>query len=319
MVAVLLAASCAAAPVAPPAPVMDVRAEVNDLQVVPLELVFCSVRGEKPSEQTVALRNSGATPIELAQLQIVGGDAELFRLGFDPLLPLILNPGAEITAAIGFAPPAGGEPGVRRATLRVRTGPRSQAAPPVDIAGLVIRGHRADQEPPLAQVLETLGFPIDTGGARLRLGITASPIGAEVRAARFRRAQPGAVSLYPVARFSTNERVLYGIYPAGAPARKQPLAAVAPWQGQTLNPDLEPGGRTTFDPGEEPFGVFETIGKRTHHGGDALNSGRHAARVYPLGNRSGGRVRDAYLVAFDEDGDGDYQDCVFVIGNVVPL
>src|SRR5947207_14480222 len=66
--AIIAAASCAAAPappVAAPAPAMEVAAELHDLQVAPLEVVFCSVRGEKPAEETVALRNEGGSPPEV--------------------------------------------------------------------------------------------------------------------------------------------------------------------------------------------------------------------------------------------------------------
>jgi hypothetical protein len=323
IISAVLAGSCATGPAVSPAlPVpgaaLDVETVPADLQVTPLEVAFYGVRGLKPTEETVVFRNNGNAPVELVRLEMVGHDAELFRV-VHPQLPFILPPGGKVSAAVGFAPPADDAPGVRRAILRVRTGGRAQVGPPVDISGLVVPGPRADQEPPLAQVLDALGFPVDTGASRLRLGTGRSPIGTEVRGARFRRAQPGAVALYPVARFSSNQRVLYGIYTGVTSPRKQLLAHVAAWQGQTLNPDLEPRGGTTFDPGDEPFGIFETTEGRTQHSDDLLNSGRHAARVYPLANRSGGHIQDAYVVAFDEDGDGDYQDCVFVIQNVVPV
>jgi hypothetical protein len=305
---------------APPPPAASAPAETTverireDLQLRPLEVVFSGVRGEQPPEESVALRNAGRAPLELVGMEIVGHDAELFRVGFDPQLPLILRPGDEVSAAVAFAPPVRDEPGVRRARLRVRTGPRAQLGPSVELSGLVIRGHGPDQEPTLPQILDTLGYPIEVGPSRLRLGTGAAPIGAEVRAARFRRAQPGPVSLWPVARFSSNQPVPYGIYQTdGRVFRKRPLATVAAWRGQTLNPDLEPGGQPTFDPGGEPFGVFETIGQHTRYADDRLNGGRHAVRVFPL------RLRDAYVIAFDEDGDGDYQDCVFLILNVAPL
>jgi hypothetical protein len=152
----------------------------------------------------------------------------------------------------------------------------------------------------------------------LRLETGAAFLGEEVRAPRFRKARPAAVSLYPVARYASDDRVPYGIHTGGVPAQTDVLGAVAAANGQTLNPDLEAEGRTTFDPADRPFTVFDMVGHRTHYTDDALNGGRHVARVYPLAGRAGGRIPHAYVIAFDEDGDGDYQDCVFVIWNVMP-
>ena len=49
-----------------------------------------------------------------------------------------------------------------------------------------------------------------------------------------------------------------------------------------------------------------------------MRTWQHAARVFPLTNRPGAHLPGGYAVAFDEDGNGDYQDCVFVIWNVAP-
>jgi hypothetical protein len=322
-VALLLAGSCATAPPAPPpppAPVGSVQVEKvrDELQVTPLELVFSGPRGAVEEEQAVGIRNTGAGPQDLVAIEVVGEQAGSFRLNLGVQLPLILRPASQLAVAVSFAPPPGAPPGVRRAGLRVRFGPRAEEGPRVDLTGLVTTGRAGDDEPPLAMVLDALGFRVDTGGTRLRIGTGAAPLGSEVRAPRFRRARASAVSLYPVARFSSNERVAYGIY-KGHPPQLEPLAAVAAFHGQTLNPDLEPDGRTTFDPGPESFGVFEAVGKRTLHTDDGLDGGKHLVRVFPLANRAGAALPDAYAVAFDEDGNGDYQDCVFVIWNVTAV
>jgi hypothetical protein len=325
-VALLLAGSSCATPprtVPPPAPAaltgLSVEKVREELQVTPLELVFSGVRGETQGEEYVSLRNTGAAPLQVVRLELVGRDATLFKLSFGSRLPLTLVPGAQVAVTIGFVPPADAQPGVGRALLRVLVGPRADAGPPVDLAGLVTAGRTGDREPPLGQVLDALGFRIDTGADGLRLDTTAAFLGNEVRATRFRKARPSAVSLYPVARYASDDRVPYGIHTTAASAvQTDLLGAVAAANGQTLNPDLEPEGRTTFDPADRPFGVFETAGHRNQYLDDALNGGRHLARVYPLAGRAGGHIPNAYAIGFDEDGDGDYQDCVFVIWNVVP-
>ena len=42
-------------------------------------------------------------------------------------------------------------------------------------------------------------------------------------------------------------------------------------------------------------------------------------RTYPLKNRAGQLVPNSYLVGFEEAANGDYQDFVFVLENVVPV
>jgi hypothetical protein len=318
MGALLLAASCAAKLPPPPAPpttttAVQVERVRAALQVTPLELVMSGPPGVVQEAETVGLRNTGEDSLQLVTLEIVGPDVDSFRLEQGARLPVLLAPGKQLALGIRFAPPASAESGVRRAVLRVVLGPRGDAGPPVDLAGLVTSGRPGELEPTLAQALDALGFRVDTGGPRLRLGVGQTALGAEVLAPRFRRARPGAVSLYPVARFASNERVPYGVELG---ATRLALGAIAPNHGQTLNPELEPDGRTTFDPGEQSFGVYEITGRFTQHSDDTRNGGRHAARVYPLTARTGGRLPDAYAVAFDEDGDGDYQDCVFVLWNV---
>jgi hypothetical protein len=321
---VLLAAACGTSSRPPPAPPPPAIPQVqiervrDELQVTPLELVFSGVRGETHAEEAVALRNVGSGPLSIGRIEVVGRDPTLFKVSVGPRLPLVLAPGSQMAVTVEFLPPADSPPGVRRALLRVLFGPRAEEGPPVDLAGLVTVGRRGDKEPALARVLDALGFHVETGAEGLRLPTSAAAVGEEIRAGRFRRARPTAVSLYPVARYASDDRVPYGIYTGGEPAQTQPLAAVAAGNGQTLNPDLEVEGRTTFDPGDAPFGIFENAGHRPLHTDDALNGGRHAARIYPLASRAGGKIPNAYVVAFDEDGDGDYQDCVFVIWNVIP-
>jgi hypothetical protein len=305
----------AGGPVVHPSGVEKVREE---LTVTPLELVFSGVRGEPPSEESVAIRNTGSEAVQLAGVELVGPDAAVFKILSKPPVPMTLVPATQVTMSIAFAPPAEMAPGVRRARVRVLVGPRADDGPPVDVSGLVTGGRFADLEPPLVQVLDTLGFKVGDGGGGLHLGNGAAPVGTELVARHFRRARPTPVALYPVARFSGDHRVPYGYYPAEDPSAFHPLAAIAAGRSQTLNPDLEPDGKTTFDPGPGDFGLYETWGRRTFHTDDGLNTSsvKHAARIFPIESRNGGPIPDAYAVAFEDDGGADYQDTVFIVWNV---
>jgi hypothetical protein len=317
----------AARALAPPTPARprpingQVEKVREELTVTPLDVVFSGVRGEPPREESVAIRNTGGQPVQLAAVELVGQDASVFQLVQKPPVPMTLFPASSVSMSISFAPAAQLEPGVRRARVRVLVGPRADDGPPVDVSGLVMAGRMGDFEPPLPQVLDALGFRIRDGGGGLHLGNAPQPVGNEIAARHFRRARPTPVALYPVARFSGDHRVPYGYYPVASPAGAHQLAVIAAGQSQTLNPDAEPEGKTTFDPGPDDFGLYESWGRRTFFTDDALNTSsvKHAARVFPLESRNGGAIPDAYAVAFEDDGGNDYQDTVFLIWNVTAV
>jgi hypothetical protein len=292
----------------------------EDVQVTPLEAVFSGVRGEGETEESVAIRNTGTTPIQLSAVEVVGQEAAAFKITSKPDLPITLMPAAQVAVSVAFAPARDANPGVHRAMLKVLLGPARDEGPPVDLSGLVLMGRYGDKEPPLQQVLEALGFSVDVGRADLRLGTLADPLGDEVPVPRFQRAHASPVSIYPVARFSATDRLPYGYYAGDSAPQPHPLGAVAADQDQKLNPELEPDALTTFDPGDASFGVFVNLGKRYGYTEDRMNTGaiRHLARVYPLKSRTGARIPEAYAIAFENTGDGDYQDLVFIVWNVKP-
>jgi hypothetical protein len=121
---------------------------------------------------------------------------------------------------------------------------------------------------------------------------------------------------------------------------------------EMLFPPLKAPGNTdagdrlfSFDPGSEVFGIWAFTGQRSYgtvsfaggytpavtsgdymYTSDALNiiaapdggvlQGVHRARVYPLKDRAGASVENAYLIGWEEAANGDYQDYVFILGNV---
>ena len=99
-------------------------------------------------------------------------------------------------------------------------------------------------------------------------------------------------------------------------------------------PPLAANSGTTFDPGSAAFGLWvytDQVTQKYESGGkavngdydfsdDALNSPAnvHRFKTYPLKDATGATVAQTYLVAVEEAGNGDYQDYVYVIGNVNP-
>lgn len=302
----------------PPAPPHGVQVEriQAGLQVAPLELVFSGVRGHAGSSEAITVRNTGQQQLEVRGVAVTGAAQSPFKLEQVPPVPLVVPPGRSLALSVAFAPTADLPAGVHRAALRIVTGSDGEGLY-VDLAGLVLAGKMPEHEPPLSQVVDALGFGVDVGTPNRSLGTAPGLVGQEVRAPRFKRVRQGVVSLYPIARFAAPGPLPYGTVTAGGASTGR--AVITDTQAFTLNPELEPDGETTFDPGDAPFGIFAKGAARTLFTDDARNSPPgHAARVYPLKTRGGKPVADGYLIAFEDGDDSDYQDSVFVLWNVQP-
>jgi hypothetical protein len=195
----------------------------------------------------------------------------------------------------------------------------------------------ANAEATLAQVLSTLGIPVNVGSTTLTLGTGANLVGEEIRVNRFVKANAAApVRLEPVARYSPFEAANYGYYTGAAPdvtlhqlgtMSRGPQDNVA---NRTLFPPLDAGALLEFDPGAQAFGLFaESMANVASLGSDgrfyqedALNDDQgnvqpvHRVRVFPVRNRSGELVADTFLLACEEASNSDFQDYVFSISNV---
>ena len=317
----LLSFSCATVPKPPekteaPPPVAPHLEKMREpLEVLPLELFFSGVHGVTSSSESVTIRNTGDESVAISDLMIVGSQAITFKLSNLPPLPLLLRPSLSVTVSVGFAPPADAEPGVHRARLRiVRSG--DDDGPPCDMSALVTKGTDLASEPPVQQILDTLGYAPEKA-----LATPGSDTASQGLSGLFQHAKPGNVGLYVVARYSQDEVSSYGTYSTqNGKLVTKPMGNIAKGHNQTLNPELEGEGQTSFDPGDTAFGIFVRLPKRTLYSEDQRNSdgAKHAMRVYPLRSRGGAQVPDALLVVVDEDGDGDFQDYVFTLVNVKP-
>jgi hypothetical protein len=187
----------------------------------------------------------------------------------------------------------------------------------VPLFGLGTQGLEGENEPYLQIVLTALGFDVDVGGAAL-LSTTTPLVGSEVAAQRFEAAAAGPIELVPVARYSPEEPIPFGDYTAQSEVE---VGVISADQFQELHPSIDAGGATSFaDPGA-PFGLFtvsETHSTYTEDSKNAGNAVAHAVRTYPLKDRAGAAIPNAYLVCFEEAANGDYQDYVFTISNVKP-
>jgi len=299
----------------PPASVEKMR---EPLEVTPLELQFSGLRGATKASESVAIKNDSNEPVPVSGIRVIGDQAETFRIVDVPLLPLLLPPASSVSFSVVFQPHADAKPGVHHARVRIlRT--EDDDGPPCDLTGLVAKGRAAADEPTLQQILEALGYDVDVGSTSLTVPVEKA--GDEIFAPTFVRAKPGDVGFYLIARYTSDEDSTFGAYSVvGRKPVMRPIGSAARGHNQTLNPELQGESQTSFDPRDIAFGLFLKVGKRTLYSDDALNAGsrKHVAKVFPLRSRGHSPVQDAYVVAFDEDGNGDYQDHVFMMWNVKP-
>ena len=276
------------------------------------ELIFSSVKDTSSDTQHITLKNVGNAPLDLEALALAGPDAGAFTLTV-PQLPQQLAPGRALEAAIAFVP---GSAGSKTAQLTIVSS--DVQAPAINLYGLGSEGEQGDNEPPLQQVVDTLGYDVNVGATSLSLGGGDEAIGDEVLAPLFEKAGSGPVTLEVVARYSPEEALPYGFFTLDAAEPvTQEVGRIAASETQKLLPARE-AGEATFDPGLQPFGIYGEAGSETQYSLDGLNRGdiRHALRVYPLKDRSGTPIPNSFLIGLEEAQNGDYQDALFVINNV---
>jgi hypothetical protein len=285
------------------------------LSVTPAELVFGAVQQTSTDAQKVVLENVGSAALQIDSVKIdpATSGAGAFELISAPAAETALAAGAKLELMVRFHPTS---IALFESALVIEhdTGP----ALSVTLFGLGTKGLEGENEPFLKIVLDTLGYDVDVGGSGL-LSTTTPLVGSEVAAQRFKAKGAAPVELLPVARYSPQEPIPYGFYTTSGETK---VGTISNDQYQALNPTTDAGSERTFEPPAGEFGLY-TVSKThttyTEDSKNAANQVKHAARTYPLRDRAGTAVADAFLVCFEEAANGDYQDYVFTLKNVVPV
>jgi hypothetical protein len=297
--------------------------DINNLD----ELIFSTVKAVTTTPKSITITNSGNGLLDIKDITIEGANTGLFSILNKPALPKSLGPQESLVLNITFAP-NNSNVGAFSAELIVETDDIKKPTVKAGLYGLSANGLEGTNEPTLNNIVKTLGYNINVGGTELHLSTEPTLIGEEINSSLFVKSGSGNVELIPVARYSPLEPLPFGFYTNQGKNisfnEVGILSGEAP-QHQTLLPAIA-SGHTTFDPGQNKFGLFGKHSNSTQiiHTEDALNPGngpinlRHLVRVYPLKDRQGTLVPNNYLIAFEEAYNGDYQDYVFVIKNVKP-
>ncbi len=278
--------------------------------------MFGAVQKTTSGPQTVMLTNPSAQPVQLmsAMLDATGADAARFELVSGPQAGTQIAPGNSTTVQLHFLP--SGIATYKSKLVVLTANPTTKLE--IGLYGLGTKGLEGANEPFLKPVLDTLGFNINIGGAGL-LSTTTPLVGDEVAAPRFKAASAAEVGLVPVARYSPQEPIPYGYY---AGATETQVGVISDDQYQALNPKTDTGSKKSFAAPSGEFGIFTTSKTHKTYTEDAKNAGnatKHAVRSYPLKDRAGVAIPNAYLLCFEEAANGDYQDYVFTLSNVTPV
>jgi hypothetical protein len=309
-----------------------------------------------PAPQTIInLHNGGAAAVRVTSLAIGGTNAPLFQVTTTVPAMIMPGSDLAVTVTMSTTgatlPPAPADKNLGStlitATLTATTGSDTAEA---NVFGLVLI--QSNYEPTLGQIDTTLGYDLKVGQAQNNwnpnTSMNASNLPAccetalgsdEVAAPLFVKVSgAAAVTLDVVARFSPVGELPYGWYPSTSSTTRNVVGTMSQVtdpqtsdHARMVYPPLKAGSMTTFDPGTASFGLWVYSDQKTQKFGeggnmvngdydfsqDALNSPAnvHRMKTYPL-KTAAGLVANTYMVAVEEAGNGDYQDYVFVMGNV---
>ncbi|NJB86502.1 hypothetical protein GGR26_002270 [Lewinella marina] len=306
--------------------VADPNAPAPQIAASAPEAILQATIGEAGAETDdfpLTISNTGQQDLHVTSVLLTGVFATQFS--FTGPETVTLPPGQSQAYTVHYAPnPDNSAPGHQPAELVFNSDGNLGAPFRIGLHGLKTLGYGGANEPPLQEVVDVVGVTIDVGWTDLTTDPQAPSLGDEVAVEWFAAAGAGPVLVRPLARYSSAESLPFGYFThtgGQVSGTEVGVAASSLAESQTLFPELS-GGGTSFTPPADPFGfyVFSAAGNQHTYSEQALNgAGTHRVRVYPVLDRDGKPVADHFLICFDIDGDGDYQDYVLQAENVVPF
>ncbi|MEO6722996.1 MAG: family 16 glycoside hydrolase [Ferruginibacter sp.] len=284
-------------------------------------IVLSAIKGtwSKPGTIMVPLK-TGVAMMKNITLSI--GDTASFKI------QSFTNTGNHIGKLIVLFTPAPDFTGITTATLQVKN---SSGKPVTEIylTGLSTNGLEGENEAPLSKVIDALGYEINIGWTNLANNTHPALQGEEIQSSLFRKAGIGKIEMIPVARYSPDFELPFGFYTntISGPAKNEiaVLAKAGKYpEHQTLFPAIASGSHS-FDPGNAIFGFYSTSPSHTAWSEDVWNMlmypghAVHATRIYPVKDTKGILMKATYLVCFEEAKNGDYNDYVFLVKNIIPV
>lgn len=278
-----------------------------------LHQVTLAARHGKTAGGSVTLTNPGAAPLD-ATPRVIGKDSDFFTV--EPAAAT-LAPGASAEFRVRFAPAGFGG----RYCAAIRFGDEDSGA----LVPVNALGHGDGTEPTLQEIIDTLSVPAIAGTGRWQED--KSPrLGESIHARSFISAKDGNAFITPVAAFPDDDAEIpaLSLFTEVDPALK-PVGVAAPAIG--LNPALvakaQSGTLATADFHEfatpdSAFGLCLGANSSTDSERPSNLKLRYKARVFKATRVLESKVSDAYLICFETGGLCDYNDAIFLLGNVSP-
>lgn len=317
-------------------------------QLVFSDIVPSAHAGASPN-LSLRITNTGTVPLAFPAggIRVIddtgsaGDDSGLFRIVNASSLPDTIGVGESFDVVLNFTAPA---VGIESAFLRIQSNDADRPSYDVALRGVGVAGTGGANEPSLARILRAYQIPTivgdgpnDSGEGDTAYPATPDPSSEEVFGMQ-RLVQAGAgpvtVEVLAAEAINTNPSVRFGYYKPGNRAwdAKTELFTISGADAQSLQ--ATPNGVTRFDPGGNAFGlytIYPGFQHATKDGGlprevfseDVLNlwdtnvARQHKVRFFPLRQRNGTIVPNAYIVAFEEfDTAFDSNDIVAIVRNV---
>ena len=273
--------------------------------------IFSAIAGTNSKPDSIKL------PSEVRLAKITKGDSSSFKIH-------IYNKGL---AVLQFSPIAGFT-GIARAELQLLN-TSGKIIYVASLTGLSTPGLEGRNEPPLSGIVDALGYQISIGWKELDNHCLPELQGEELASSLFKKAGKGKVEILPLARYSPDFEVPFGyylntnkgpqLYQAGVLAKRTNYP-----EHQILFPAIA-SGTGSFDPGDKQFGFYATGPTHSGYSEDSWNMllhpshAVHATRIYPVKDKEGRLLKHTYLICFEEAKNGDYNDYVFLVKNIVPV
>ena len=293
------------------------------ITAAPEELIFeVSQRAGEVQSQTkeVLITNSGNAELVVSNVRVQGPFAQNYR--FTGPTTLRLAPKASQRYTVTFDPPNDQTNlGYQEARLSF-TGNTAGGVFDLGLHGLKKERSDGQGEPPLQDIVNTLGLGIDVGWTTLSDDVTIPLRGEEIAEPIFEPAGSEPVGIQVVARYSPASAAPFGYYTKrGAEVVLQQVGVLTDGlpAAQTLFPPLASGSGQFTVASKNGFGLYVTTESNsgTLYTEDQYNSDgvAHRARVYRARDRSGSPVPNSFVIGFEEANNGDYQDFLIVITN----
>jgi hypothetical protein len=294
------------------------------MSVSATQMVFSQPQGTTSAAQYLTLKNTGRVSISINSFTTVGGDH--FRFAANAKYTAkTLAPGQSTSVRVYFTPL---DLKVASTTLQIGTSV-SKTPFSVSLRGIGALGFFEPGEPSLQWIMDAYQIPIhvgDTNPATSHMDAGGASDEVPIQLLQPASSGPVRISLLSTFSWATNPVVNAGWYEGTTGVLHQQFTVLA-GSAQSTNPSFSgtfkwypttPFGLYTSWPGQVHGAVYSQDSRNTWDTTDNDQDHGHKVKFFPYKDAKGNVVANAYVVAFEESFNDDFQDLVYLITNVKP-